>query len=75
MKYLTLIRTIALLHQHQRPLKSVEQGGERLEYIEVTKSDIALADELAAEIFARSIDELAPQTRRLLEAINALVTA
>ena len=40
MKYLTLIRAIALLHQHQRPVKTA-QG---ISYIEATREDIAKAD-------------------------------
>jgi len=47
MKYLTLIRTIALLHQHQRELKEVQHKGQTLAYIEVTKADIELANRLA----------------------------
>ena len=35
MKYLTLIRSIALLHQHQRPRKTVQHNGKPFEYIEV----------------------------------------
>lgn len=70
-KYLTLIQTIALLHQHQRERKSVVHRGERIDYIEVTVDDIALANKLAHEMLGRSLDELAPQTRRLLEAIEA----
>ena len=42
MKYLTLIRSIALLHQHQRPHKTTVHRGQTLEYIEVTKDDIAI---------------------------------
>jgi len=69
MKYLTLIRAIALLHQHQRPAKSA-QG---LSYIEATAEDIAIADRLMSGLLARSLDELPPQTRRLLELIAAMV--
>ncbi|MGH9283508.1 MAG: DNA primase, partial [Acidimicrobiales bacterium] len=36
MKYLGLIRAVALLHQHQRPRKTVTHGGEVVAYIEVT---------------------------------------
>ena len=68
-KYLTLIRAIALLHQHQRETK-IAQG---VEYIEVTREDIAVADKLMAELFAPSLDELPPQTRKLLTLIEALV--
>ena len=42
-------------------------GGERLEYIEATLADIALANELAHDVLGRSLDELAPQTRKLLD--------
>jgi post-segregation antitoxin (ccd killing protein) len=73
MKYLTLIRAIALLHQHQRPLRSIEHRGQRLEYIEVTKDDIALANRIAHEVLGRTLDELPPQTRRLLILLQAWV--
>jgi len=75
MKYLTLIRTIALLHQHQCERKTVEHNGERIEYIEVTRSDIDLANRLAHEVLGRSLDELPPQTRRLLTLIDQMVTS
>lgn len=74
MKYLTLIRSVALLHQHQRPRKTATVGGETVSYIEVTLDDIALANRLAHEVLGRSLDELAPQTRRLLEHLDELVT-
>jgi len=73
MKYLTLIRAIALLHQHQRELKSVEHAGQQLAYIEVTKADIALANAIAHEVLGRTLDELPPQTRKLLRLIGDLV--
>jgi DNA primase catalytic core len=73
MKYLTLIRVIALLHQHQRPRRSVTHDGQTLTYIEVTLDDIALANRLAHEVLGRSLDELAPQTRRLLGHVTELV--
>jgi hypothetical protein len=72
-KYLTLIRAIALLHQYQRPIKVVEHLGHPVEYIEATLDDIALANELATEVLGRSLDELPPQTRRLLELLDQLV--
>jgi DNA primase catalytic core len=74
-KYLTLIRTIALLHQHQRPRKAIQHNGKRLEYIEVTLDDIAVANRLTAEVLGRSLDELPPQTRRLLLLVDAMVAA
>ena len=69
-KYLTLIRTITLMHQHQRPLK--EKDG--LHYIEVELADIAAANTIAHEVLGRSLDELPPQTRRLLELLRQMVT-
>ena len=74
LKYLTLIRTIALLHQHQRPTMTTVQGGRELAYIEATPADVALANRLAHEVLGRSLDELAPQTRRLLEVLDDYVT-
>ena len=59
-KYLTLIRTIALLHQHQRPRQTVQHNGRTIEYIEVALDDIAVANRLTAEVLGRSLDELPP---------------
>jgi DNA primase len=75
LKYLTLIRSIALLHQYQRPTKSVSHHGQAVQYIEATIDDIAAANALAHEALGRSLDELAPQTRRLLMLIDEMVTA
>jgi hypothetical protein len=70
-KYLTLIDTIALLHQFQRPLK---RDGAQLEYIEATLDDIATANRIAGEILGRTLDDLPPQTRRLLRLIDEFVS-
>ena len=75
MKYLTLIRAIALLHQHQRSRKTVTHNGKALEYIEVALDDIATANRLAHEVLGRSLDELPPQTRRLLLFVDEMVSA
>ena len=75
MKYLTLIETVALLHQHQRPVKTAQQGLQAIEYIEVTIEDITVANRLADQVLGRSLDELPPQTRRLLLLVDAHVTA
>ncbi len=74
-KYLTLIRTIALLHQYQRPVLSVQHAGVVVPYVEVTLDDIAVANRLAHQVLGRSLDELAPQTRRLLQALDVMVKA
>lgn len=80
-KYLTLIDSIALLHQHQRTITTREvkseagQASRSVEFIEVQLSDIETANALAPEILGRSLDELPPQTRRLLNHIRQLVAA
>jgi len=61
-KYLTLIDVIAFVHQHQR---AIQRAGE-IDYIEVTREDIALANRLAGEVLGRSLDDVPPQTRRVL---------
>jgi hypothetical protein len=45
------------------------QGDEVVEYIEATVADIAQANALSHEVLGRSLDELPPQTRRLLASI------
>ena len=73
-KYLTLIDSITLLHQYQREIKTVEHNGEAIEYIEVTLDDIEVANKLAHEILGRTLDELPPQTRKLLVKIYQMVS-
>lgn len=72
-KYLTLIDTIAFLHQHQRTVKTAQRGEQVIEYIEATLDDITLANRIAHDVLGRSLDELPPQTRRLLKLIDHYV--
>jgi DNA primase catalytic core len=72
-KYLTLIDTIALLHQHQRQAIKHTISGREIEMLPVTLEDIEAANRIAPEVLGRSLDELPPQTRRLLESIKSLV--
>ncbi|MEO2088851.1 MAG: DNA primase, partial [Gemmataceae bacterium] len=74
-KYLTLIRAVAFLHQHQRPIRTAPVQGRTIEFIEVTVGGIERANNLAHEVLGRSRDELPPQTRRLLCSLDELVTA
>lgn len=75
-KYLALIDAIALLHQHQRPVKrELCPGGVVVEYVEVTLADLALANRLAHAVLGRTLDELPPQTRKLLTQISEQVQA
>jgi hypothetical protein len=73
-KYLTLIRTITLLHQHQRPVRTVEHDGKPVEFIEATVEDIAAANALASVVLGRCLDDLPPQTRNLLGLLDAFVS-
>jgi len=75
MKYLTLIKTVALLHQYQREVKTVAHKGQVLEYIEVIPQDIEVANQLAHEVLGRTLDELPPQTHTLLKHIKQMVEA
>ncbi len=72
-KYLTLIRAITLLHQYQRERRTTHHRGEVVTYIEVIAADIALANRLADSVLGRSLDELPPQTRRLLTILDGHV--
>ena len=83
-KYLTLIDTITLLHQYQRPMKTATLPGtvadnatagapQSIEYIEATLADIELANRIAHEVLGVSLDELPPQTRRVLAGLHSLV--
>jgi DNA primase len=72
-KYLTLIDTLALLHQYQRDLRTAQENGATIEYIEATREDIAQANALAHEVLGRSLDELPPQTRRVLARVIEMV--
>ena len=72
-KYLTLIDSIALLHQHQRKIKTIAHDNKVMEYIEVTLDDIKAANQLAHDVLGKTLDELPPQTRKLLKLIQELI--
>ena len=74
-KYLGLIRAIALLHQHQRQVRTVERDGVNVSYIEVAEGDIALADRLLGHMLRRDLGELPPQTGTLLGLVVEYVEA
>ena len=74
-KYLTLIETIAVMHQHQRTLERLTIDGEVVECVKVELSDIEVANRLAGEILGRTLDELPPQTRRFLTLLHEKVKA
>ncbi|EMM70908.1 toprim domain protein [Leptospira weilii str. 2006001855] len=73
-KYLTLIKSIALLHQYQREKKiGKDENGESFEYIEVTTSDMELGSLLASKILGRTLEELTPQTKEVLFSLHEMV--
>lgn len=74
-KYLTLIDTIALLHQYQRSVHKDKHQNIVTEYIEVTLEDIALANQIAHDVLGKTLDELPPQTRKLLDVMAQMVQA
>nr|NIM17885.1 hypothetical protein [Candidatus Aminicenantes bacterium]NIN24018.1 hypothetical protein [Candidatus Aminicenantes bacterium]NIN47734.1 hypothetical protein [Candidatus Aminicenantes bacterium]NIN90662.1 hypothetical protein [Candidatus Aminicenantes bacterium]NIO87323.1 hypothetical protein [Candidatus Aminicenantes bacterium] len=72
-KYLCLIDSIVLLNQYQRKLARHIVDGKPQQVLVVTLDDIEIANHLADEVLGRSLDELAPQTRRLLMIIEEMV--
>ncbi|WP_039941050.1 CHC2 zinc finger domain-containing protein [Leptospira alexanderi] len=73
-KYLTLIKSIALLNQYQREKKfGTDENGESFEYIEVTTSDMELGSLLASKILGRTLEELTPQTKEVLYSLHTMV--
>jgi DNA primase len=75
-KLLTLIDAIALLHQHQREIKTIATDDGPLEYIEASKADVQLAQALAEQVGLKpSLDELRPQARKLLALISEMAKA
>jgi DNA primase len=76
MKFLTLIRAIAFLHQWQRETKTtLDEDGQPVEYIEATAGDVELAKKLIHEVMGRTLDDMTAQTRKLLSLIDETVTA
>jgi len=57
---------VTLLHQHQREVKQLTLAGKQIEYLEVRRRDIALANKVADWALGRTIDDLSGPTRRLL---------
>jgi len=66
-KYLSLIASITLLHQHQR--KVIDLGSGNIA-IESSIEDVELANKLVSETMGQSLDDLLPQTRQLLVLID-----
>jgi hypothetical protein len=67
-KYLLLIDSLALLFQHQRERKTIAGR----EHVVANLDDIARANELAHEVLGRGLDDMPPQTRRLLGLVQQM---
>jgi DNA primase catalytic core len=75
-KYLQLIATVAVLHQHQREIREIDcGGGKTAPCVVATLDDLAAANRLAHEVLGRCLDEMPPQTRRLLALVEREVAA
>lgn len=72
-KYLALMDAVTLLHQHQREIKTLPGTNGEVRYVETTLGDIEIANRLAPQVLGRCLDELPPQSRRLLDRIKELV--
>jgi hypothetical protein len=55
-------------------VRTTHHRGESIRYVEASLDDVAIANKLTHECLGRSLDDLSPQTRRVLEAIDRLVT-
>jgi hypothetical protein len=69
-KYLHLILAVTFLYQLQRPARHDAEAGD---YIETTLDDIAIANELATDLFGQSLGELSRPSRELLKLIRRMV--
>jgi len=72
-KYLTLIDSIALLRQYRHRIEKHVIEGKTQEVVVVNLEDIEIANRLANEVLGRTLDELPPHTRRLLDIIYEFV--
>jgi len=73
-KYLSLIKSITILHQHQRKKGTLKRAdGTRVEYVLVDKKDVELALKLGRDLFYRNVDDVSPTGRALLAGIAELV--
>lgn len=73
-KYLSLIKSIALLHQYQRKQGTMKRlDGNLVDYVMVTKQDVDLALEIGRPAFARNVDDVTPTGRTLLQEIRQLI--
>jgi hypothetical protein len=73
-KLLSVIASIALLHQHQRPQGTLDVAGTPVRYVEASADDVALGVQLCEQVLVRAADELSPPARRLLSLMGRRTT-
>ena len=71
-KLLGLVEAIAVLHQHQRTLRTLDVGGRAVEVVHALPSDVALARRLLQPVLPGA-HELPPHTRRVLALLDRYV--
>jgi hypothetical protein len=69
-KALSIVASLALLHQHQREQKMVTVAGREISYLEATRADLEQGLALARELLGRESDAVSPQARRLLALVR-----
>jgi hypothetical protein len=72
-KYIGLMDVLALLFQHQRPVKTFTEGGVTYRYVEVMPADVAIANRLMALHLTRVLSDLPGNAQKLLLTIQAYV--
>jgi hypothetical protein len=72
--YLSLIASLALLHQHQRKRATRLRNGVAEPCVVATAADLEWANRLATDALGARRESLLPQTRQLLEQLDAYVT-
>jgi DNA primase len=73
LKYLGLIDAMRFFAQHQREVKSGVVEGRRVDYVEATLSRHRHREPSGVGGLGRTLDELPPQTRRLLFSVEEMV--
>jgi DNA primase catalytic core len=71
-RFLSLIDTIAFLHQHQRESGVVERDGQPVRFIRASVADYRLAYQLAKDVIWSTLHELTHDGRELLETVRTM---
>jgi DNA primase len=73
-RFLSLIEAVTFLYQFQRPTREIDDGqGGKIQCIESTVQDYAIAYRLARDILGFSLDDLKKHARDLLDQIREMV--